>query len=226
MNLQQMRDLVRAQLDLDDTDLPDVLLDAYIQEGYDRVLELEQRWPFFEVRWSVYVPAEGEVEMPDDAAYIEMLIDSAGRILPRIPARLAVMSFPPGNTPTGSPAYWSRINRSIVLVPASSQITTLTAVGYRQGSDWIGVGASGECDCDRRLHIPICWYACSLGYAQQEDEVLEQTYLNRFKDSAAQAREAIMRPSVTAPKQVGYVHYPTSPRGPGGPSQIVLDVGT
>ena len=121
MNLQQMRDLVRAQLDLDDTDLPDVLLDAYIQEGYDRVLELEQRWPFFEVRWSVYVPAEGEVEMPDDAAYIEMLIDSAGRILPRIPARLAVMSFPPGNTPTGSPAYWSRINRSIVLVPASSQ---------------------------------------------------------------------------------------------------------
>ena len=42
MNLQGMRDYVRAQLDLDDTDLPDVLLDGYIQEGYDRVLALEQ----------------------------------------------------------------------------------------------------------------------------------------------------------------------------------------
>lgn len=226
MNLQQMRDLVRAQLDLDDTDLPDALLDAYIQEGYDRVLELEQRWPFMEIRWTLDVPAGGEVPMPDDASFIEMAIDPSGRVLPRIPPRLAVMSFPPGNTATGTPAYWTRINRSMVLLPANSGLVTLTVLGYRQGSNWIGlVGASGECDCDRRLHIPICWYACSLGYAQQEDEVLEATYLNRFKESSAQAREAIMRTPPVTPRQVGYTHYPSQARGPGGPAQIVINAG-
>ena len=221
MNLQQMRDLVRTQLDLDDTDLPDPLLDAYIQEGYDRVLELEQRWPFFEMRWTMDVPANGESLMPEDSRFIEMLVTPNGRILPRVPARLAVMSFPPGQT--GSPVCWTRINRSVVVLPGPGEAIVLTVLGYRMGSDWIGiVGASGECDCDRRLHIPICWYAASAAYAQQEDEVLEATYMNRFKEGAAQARDAIMRAAPITPRQVAYTHYPTQSSGLGGPAQVVI----
>lgn len=223
MNLQQMRDLVRTQLDLDDTDLPDALLDVYIQEGYDRVLELEQRWPFFEERWTLNIPPDGESVMPIEARFIEMLVTPQGRILPRVPARLAVMSYPPGNTTAGIPACWTRINRSVVVSPPPGDVLILTVLGFRMGSDWIGAGgASAECDCDRRLHIPICWYACSLGYAQQEDEVLEVTYLNRFKESSAQAREAIMRPPPVTPRQVGYTHYPTQPSGPGGPARVII----
>jgi hypothetical protein len=219
-----MRDLVRTQLDLDDTDLPDPLLDAFIQEGYDRVLELEQRWPFFETRWTLDVPVGGEVAMPVDTAFVEMLITPAGLILQRIPLRLAVTTFPPGQPASGTPTYWSRLNRSIVVVPPPSATMTLTVIGYRAGFDWINViGASGECDCDRRLHIPICWYACSLGYAQQEDEVLEATYLARFKENAMQARDAIMRASPITPKQVAYTHYPSSRRGPGGPAQLIIN---
>lgn len=219
-----MRDLVRTQLDLDDTDLPDVLLDAYIQEGYDRVLELEQRWPFFESEWDVNF-TDGKGTMPVDSRHIEMMITSDGRLLPRISSRLAVMSFPPGNTQSGNPGYWTRLNRSLRLLPAPSVLTTIQATGYRMGSDWIAVvGASGECDCDRRLHIPICWYACSLGYAQQEDEVLEATYLNRFKESSAQARDIIMRPNPIQPHQVAWTHYPTRASGPGGPAQLVFNV--
>jgi hypothetical protein len=217
-----MRDLVRAQLDLDDTDLPDVLLDNYVQEGYDRVLELESRWPFFESQWTLDVGADGAALMPSDARMIEMLLNSGGRLMRRIPPRLSVMSFPPGQTNgTGSPLYWSRLNRQIFVRPAPGAITALTVFGYREGSDWISA-AGAECDCDRRLHIPICWYACSLGYAQQEDEVLEATYLNRFKEGAAIARDAIMKPNSTQPKQVGYTHYPTAVGGPGGPTQLVI----
>jgi hypothetical protein len=220
-----MRDLVRTQLDLDDTDLPDPLLDAYIQEGYDRVLELEQRWPFFEIRWTIDVPVGGEVVLPEDANYIEMLMDPSGRVLPKIPARLAVTAFPPGQTQSGNPSYWSRINRSIVVLPAPTATIVCTALGYRLGSNWIGVvGASGECDCDRRLHIPICWYAASAAYAQQEDEVLEATYMNRFKEGASTARDAIMRASPVLPRQVAYTHYPTRASGPGGPAQLVINV--
>lgn len=221
-----MRDLVRTQLDLDDTDLPDPLLDAYIQEGYDRALGLEQRWPFFETEWDVRFAEDGTAVMPVDIRHIELLITPDGRLLPRIPTRLAVMSFPPGNTATGSPSWWTRLNRNLQLLPASGSVLMVHIIGYRMGFDWISViGASGECDCDRRLHIPICWYACSLGYAQQEDEVLEGTYLNRFKESSTQARDIIMRPNPIQPKQVGYTHYPSSTgaTGPGGPAQVIIN---
>jgi hypothetical protein len=162
--------------------------------------------------------------MPDDARHIEMMITSDGRLLPRLSARLAVLSFPPGKTANGTPGYWTRLNRSLRLLPSPGTTSTILATGYRMGADWIGDGASGGCDCDRRLHIPICWYACSLGYAQQEDEVLESTYLNRFKESSAQARDIIMRPNPIQPKQVAWTHYPPAPSGPGGPAQLVLNV--
>jgi hypothetical protein len=225
MNLQQMRDFVRLQLDLDDTDLPDLLLDTYVQEGYDRVLELEQRWPFFESEWPVETDATGAATMPVDASVMEMVITPDGRLLSRIPTRLAVLKFPPGQSSSGNPTCWTGVNRAFRVLPAPGSATDLTVYGFRMGSDWIAiVGASGECDCDRRLHIPICWYACSLGYANQEDEVLEATYLNRFKESSAQARDAIMRSWTGGPKQVNYTHYPTTGTGPGGPAQLVINV--
>jgi hypothetical protein len=211
MNLQEMRDLVRTQLDLDDTDLPDTLLDAYIQEGYDRVLNLEQRWPFFEHRWIIDVPADGRAQMPVDSRFLEMLLGSNGRLLRPLSPRLSVMSFPLGLTPNGTPGFWSSYNRTLVISPPTGTASTVTAYGYRQGDAWLTAGASSNCDCDRRLHIPICWYACSLGYAQQEDEVLEITYLNRFKEASGQARDAIMRAAPATPRQFAYTHYPRIP---------------
>jgi hypothetical protein len=89
-------------------------------------------------------------------------------------------------------------------------MTTMRAQGFRMGADWVAAGAGSECDADPQLHIPICWYAASLGYAQQEDEVLEQTYLNRFKESSALARDAIMRGWSGQPKQVSWTTYKSS----------------
>jgi len=218
-----MRDMVRTQLDLDDVDLPDELLDNFLQDGYDRAIELEDRWPFFETMWSIPVLADGSTFlMPDDARRIEMLMGEDGRLLRRISPRLAMMSFPVGKTPTGTPTYWSRLNRNIFVYPKPGTDVTYSAIGYRQGDGWQGEGAGAECDCDRRLHLPIVWYACSLGYAQQEDEVLEATYMKRFMEGAAVARDIIMRPNQALPHQVGYTHYPSGPSGPGGPAQIVI----
>jgi hypothetical protein len=116
--------------------------------------------------------------------------------------------------PQGTPAYWGVLNRRIKTWPAPSTTSTMSALGFRGGADWIALGASSECDADRRLHIPICWYAASLGYAQQEDEVLESTYLNRYRESATMARDTIMRTWSGQPKQVAYTHYPRTHVGP------------
>ena len=61
MNLQELRDYVRTQLDVDEEELPNPLLDAYFSEGFERTIALEVRWPFYETRWDVaYLP-----EVPD-----------------------------------------------------------------------------------------------------------------------------------------------------------------
>ena len=222
MNLQQMRDLVRTQLDLDDTDLPDVLLDAFLQEGYDRVVGLEQRWPFFELTWQITVDTDGIGVVPLDAQVIEQLL-SGGYLLRRIDLRLGVGAFANTTTP-GTPAYWTVLNQQLKVWPSPSAAISVTGYGYRHGADWIAVGASSECDCDRRLHIPICWYAASLGYAQQEDEVLEATYQKRFNESSALARDTIMRAWSGSPKQVSYTSYPQPWGGPGRPPQLIFEL--
>ena len=217
-----MRDLVRTQLDLDDTDLPDLLLDAFIQQGYDLVLGLENQWPFFQQLWgSVSSDAAGMIPLPDGLNHVELLMDSTGRTLTRGDPRWVYQVV--GSTTVGIPSYWVQYNSEIHLYPAPGDVALFQLFGYRQGSDWIALGAGSECDCDRRLHIPICWYACSLGYAQQEDEVLEATYLNRYHETADEARKAIMRPWPGTPNQVSYTHYPRTGLGVDGIPQVVIN---
>jgi hypothetical protein len=221
-----MRDLVRVQLDVDEEDLPNVLLDTYLQTGYDLAIGLEHRWPFFEATWPITVAADaaGRATLPTGVRVIEMLFGPDGQLLRPLTVRQATMTYPPGGSANvGSPAYWTEYGGQLIVMPTPSSDFALTALGYRAQTDWISLGAGSECDCDQRLHIPICWYACSLAYAQQEDEVLEVTYLNRYKETVSAARDAIMRAWTGAPKQVGYVDYPPMVSGPGGPAAIIIN---
>ena len=78
----------------------------------------------------------------------------------------------------------------------------MSALGFRTPADWIAQGASGEVDADVRLHLPIVWYACSLGYAQQEDEVLGADLPEPVPGvGSAIARDVVMRVWTGQPKQ-------------------------
>lgn len=206
MNLNQIRVFVRTQLDLDETDLPDILLDLYVQDGYDHIISLENRWPFFETTWSVAIPTGLGATLPVDADTIESLIAPGGRRMWRVDPRWGEDNFG-GDTTGGTSRYWSQINRTITLYPPSASDLVCYARGFRKPTDWIAGGASAEVDADTRLHLPICWYACSVGYAQQEDEVLEATYLNRFHEAANIAHTAVMRPWPGSPRILNGTRY-------------------
>jgi hypothetical protein len=64
--------------------------------------------------------------------------------------------------------------------------------GYRYAPLWLDVNQ--EPDCDPRLHLPLTHYAVALAYAQQEDEVLEATYMARWQADVEMAHRAIMDP--------------------------------
>ena len=53
MTLDELRNFVRVQMDVDIEELPNSTIDSYLREGYDRTINAETRWPFFESIWPV-----------------------------------------------------------------------------------------------------------------------------------------------------------------------------
>lgn len=221
MNLNDLRAFVRTQLDLDETDLPDLLLDRYLQEGYDRIIALETRWPFFETVWFFTTSADGTIILTPDVEVIESLLASDGHRLVRVDSRWAEDRY---YSTTGTAGTWSQINRTVHLHPRPAMGQVMYARGFRKSSDWIAGGASSDVDADERLHLPIAWYACSVGYAQQEDEVLEVTYQNRFRESVSIVQAAIMRPWTGGPKVLNGVPYGS--RSPFGMPSVTFQLPT
>lgn len=225
VNLDQIRLMTRAQLDLDDTDLPDALLDNFVRDGYERIINMERRWPFFEQTWTVPVAAGDPLIMPIDLAEADSLVGTNGKRLHRVTRRWAEDRFNVVTPTTGTTGgFWYPLGRQIYVLPNVSVAETYQIVGFRLPSDWVSLGASAEVDADPRLHMAIVWYACSAGYAQQEDEVLEQTYMNRFRESAGIAHDAVMHPWSGQPRQVSSIRYGSPWGGYGGPAQLVFQL--
>jgi hypothetical protein len=76
--------------------------------------------------------------------------------------------------------------------PSLSASYNVTIRGYN-APVWTG-GASDIPDLDSRLHIALAYYAMSLVYAAQEDEVLEGVYMARWNRDVTQTLKTIMEP--------------------------------
>ena len=48
---------------------------------------------------------------------------------------------------------------------------------------------------DETLHLAMCYYAMSLAYAAQEDEILEGVYLSRWDRDVRQQVKMLLRPA-------------------------------
>jgi len=198
MNLQSLRDYCRRQLDMDDEELPNGLLDSFIQEGFDRTIATEQRWPFYETQVSIERTDDttNRVSIPDgiDPASVISVIDVEGKM------RLTQISNDQAEAQLGGwyisgiPWYFSIWADQIELWPNPAGVRNLLIRGYRRSKSWMADGAGAVPDCDERLHIWLAHYAIALCYAQQEDEVLEGTYLQRWQVGMAGARSAICSP--------------------------------
>lgn len=200
MNLQEMRDYCRAQLDVDEEELPNALVDIYLSEAFLRTISMENRWPFYETSWQVSkVPGIEIVNLPDDCdpTGIDMLITEVERLrLMQIGNEMAYDKFG-GQAAAGShPSYYSIHGMHLHLWPNPDVEATINYFvwGHRHPKDWMLDGASAEPDCDKRLHQLLTYYAIALAYAQQEDEVLEDTYMKRWQTSYLAAHSAICNP--------------------------------
>lgn len=198
MNLQQLRDYIRTQMDMDDEELPNALLDAYLNEGFQRAIALEDRWPFYETTFELAkVPGSADVALPPDCDPPGLLtvydVNNAIRLM-QVSTELALDRF--GKQIGSPPTYYSIIGNSLRLWPNPNIDSTYNyaAIGHRKPIDWVAAGPDAEVDADSRLHILLAHYAIALVYAMEEDEVLEGTYMQRFQVGWNAVHGAICEP--------------------------------
>lgn len=198
--LQEIRDQVRTQLDLDTDDLPDATADVFIREGFDRTFALERRWPFFEDSWDLVLGVgETTLTLPTTVGGIQRLRDTDENVnLVFIAHHLAEDNFQGVQTTATTPTLFSLWAGTIYLWPTpTSAARNYTLRGYRKPT-WSGV-AGTELDGDERLHSAIFHYACSLAYAQLEDPELESTYMQRWAALLDAFNREVMMPQHQKP---------------------------
>ena len=215
-NLQQLRDKVRSQTETTVNELPDVTLDSYIQEAYNRTVAAESQWPFFEATWQVN-QAAGDVTLPEppDCGEIVSLVDTTSSFrMELLGYEQAEDMFLGSYASVGAPRAFSRWNGELVLWPPISydEIHVYHLRGFRTPSDWMAGGASAEPDCDSRLHLALAHYATALAYAQQEDMELEKNYMDRWQRDVEIVHRTLMEPDFHRPLIMGRRY--TTPIGP------------
>lgn len=192
--LQETRDRIRLQMDLDSEDLPDGIADSFIKEGFDRTFAVEERWPFFETMWTLeLVEGATTLEKPADVNFISSFRDiGRGTRLIQIAQRVAEDNFV-GVLQPGEPNLFSVWGDTLQLwPPPTASARTYQLRGYRKPI-W-GAAGIDVLDGDDRLHSAIAHYATALAYAQLEDPELESTYMRRWGDSVNVFRADLLRP--------------------------------
>jgi len=195
-----IRAFVRNHLEVDDEELPDNLLNPYLQDAFERTVALDNRWPRNETTWHASKVADSAtVALPADVLIPSIIsVTQAGAAVHRllyISQENAEDLFTQSSAiATGSPTYWSTWGREMMLWPNPGAGVSYDIVirGYRQPS-WDNA-VSTIPDLDERLHPALAYYAMALTYAAQEDEILEGVYMARWDRDAKAFMGAIMDP--------------------------------
>jgi hypothetical protein len=197
MNLTELRQYVWNQTDTTEFDLPASTIEAYLNEAFQRTIAGENRWPFYEKTWTLVVP------VGESAAQLDSDVNRPGivSVYRMDGVRLLNISEEEAESRFGAevlmgdelnPICYSFWMDEIRFWPANtaSEETIFGMRGYRKPLTMFT--PSGGVDADSRLHRPLAHYAVALAYAQQEDEVLERSYMERWQKDVELARQAIM----------------------------------
>jgi hypothetical protein len=198
--------VVRGIIDLEESDLPTSLLRTYLRDGYDRVINLERRWPFFETS-STFSTVATQRDYPVSAIgsgnfrEVTSLVDTSisGNRLKLIGMEDAENVWVGSLDVPGRPLFFTFWGGNIQLYPKPDTVYPISVRGYRKATyDWVSNGTL-EVDCDERLHIALAYYALSKAYERQEDPEMAALYKRTFDEAVALARIEIMRSSAHRP---------------------------
>ena len=218
VTLTTLRTQVRNMADLDEVDLPDVIIDQFAREGFQRIFSLERRWPFLQATYSfntVVDQREYTIANIGDIREIISVIDSStsGARLTLIPYDNAEEIWL-GNTDVPSrPYFYSFWNKKLQLWAKPDAIYPMVVRAYRNPVyTWL-TNTEEIIDLDEWFHALLPYFVLARVYQRQEDAQLSQMYMNSFEEGVGLARRDLMKASSAQPVVMSAGRqYPTMKR--------------
>jgi len=204
LTLQQIRDTAREITETEADDVSDTLLNLYIRDGYNKIIDLERRWPFLEISFQ-FNTVQGQKAYPisslnvPSVREIVSVVDNSNFRLQLISPDLAEENFIGPSDVPGRPLYVAFWGGEISLYPTPSDVYPLKTRGYRVPDDWVSAG--GIVDGPEEFDLPLVYHAVSRIYQAQEAPGPANDYERAFNEGIAFARRDIMKPESYAPIQ-------------------------
>ena len=181
--LDQLRRYVRQHLDLDESEVPNDLLDVWARDATIKIARTRKRWPFFETSWTLTTVA-GQADYPLSA--LSPAVDEITSIV-RDNARLrylgrdeAEAAYLPYQTYGGLIEFFNVWGEDLRLYPTPDGPQTLLLRGYRKVNDWVSEGAGAIPDFPDNFHDAVRLYLLGMAYLQQEDPEMASQFINAF----------------------------------------------
>ena len=204
ITLTQLRTQVRNMVDLDETDLPDSIVDQFAREGFQRIYSLERRWPYLQETYTFNTVAnqrEYTISTIGDIREIISVVDTSqsGARLTLIPYDNAEEIWL-GNTDVPSrPYFYSFWDKKLQLWAKPDAIYPITVRAYRNPLyTWLS-DATLTIDMDEWFHALLPYFVIARVYQRQEDSDLSSMYMRSFEEGVGLARRDLMKASSAQP---------------------------
>ena len=204
ITLTQLRTQVRNMVDLDETDLPDSIVDQFAREGFQRIYSLERRWPYLQETYTFNTVAnqrEYTISTIGDIREIISVVDTStsGARLTLIPYDNAEEIWL-GNTDVPSrPYFYSFWDKKLQLWAKPDAIYPITVRAYRNPLyTWLS-DTTLTIDLDEWFHALLPYFVIARVYQRQEDSDLSAMYMRSFEEGVGLARRDLMKASSAQP---------------------------
>ena len=218
ITLTTLRAQVRDMADLDETDLPNSLIDQFAREGFQRIYALERRWPILQETYTFNTVAnqrEYTISTIGDIREIISIVDTSTQ-----GARLTLIDYNQaeetwlGNLDVPSrPYFFSFWDKKIQLWAKPDIVYPMTVRAFRNPVyTWL-TDINEAIDLDEFFHAILPYFVLARVYQRQEDAQLAAMYLGTFEEGVAIAKRDLMKASSAQPVIMsGGKQYPTMRR--------------
>jgi hypothetical protein len=204
ITLTELRTQVRNMVDLDETDLPDAIVDQFAKEGFQRIYSLERRWPFLQETYTFNTVAdqrEYTISTIGDIREIISVVDTSTS-----GARLTLIDYNQaeeiwlGNTDVPSrPYFYAFWDKKLHLWAKPDAVYPITVRAFRNPVyTWLS-NTSETIDLDEWFHALLPYFVIARVYQRQEDSDLSAMYMRSFEEGVGLARRDLMKASSAQP---------------------------
>ena len=188
MTIAEMRTQARAIVDIDATDISDIVLNNIIGQGFDSVVYSEKRWPFYDTA-TTFSTVQGQKDYTlatVGASVTQGLRDVVAvrnddHVIQYIGSDDADSNYPLNVASTGQPWEWSFWEETVRFYPTPNGVETIYVRGIRNATDFGPDSAdSATPDIPDPFHPVLVTYAISKCYLQQEDPTMADQYMRGY----------------------------------------------